>query len=95
MKAEGHLIFEQALDQGKKYRRWAVGAAALASITIVLALVVTVFFLLWRRDSAHDIAQARSEAERAREAAEVAVKQSQEAVQRAAGMANSHGDLSP
>ena len=87
MKAEGHLIFEQALDQGKKYRRWAVGAAALASITIVLALVVTVFFLLWRRDSAHDIAQARSEAERAREAAEVAVKQSQEAVQRAAGMA--------
>ena len=87
MGAEEHLIFEQALDQGKKYRRWAIGAAALASITIVLALVVTVFFLLWQRDADHDIAQARSEAERAREAAEVAVKQSREAVQKAAGMA--------
>ena len=81
-----HLILEQALDRGKEYRRWAIGAAALASITIVLALVVAIFFLLWRRDAARDIAQARSEAERARDAAEVAVKQSREAVQRAAGM---------
>ena len=87
MAAEGHLSLEQALDRGTKYRRWAIGAAALASLTIVLALAVAIFLLPWQRDAARDIAQARSEAEKARDEAEAAVKQSREAVQEAAGMA--------
>jgi hypothetical protein len=87
MAAEGHLIPEQALDQGTKYRRWAIGAAALASLTTVLALVVGIFFLTWQRDAAGEIAQARSEVEKARDEAETTVKQSRAAVQEAAGMA--------
>ena len=87
MAAEGDPILEQALDRGIIYRRWAIGAAALASVTIVLALAAAIFFLLWQWDAARDIAQARSEAEKARDEAEVAVKQSREAVQEAAGMA--------
>ena len=95
MAAEGDLILEQALDRGIKYRRWAIGAAALASITIVLALVVAIFFLLWQRDAARDIAQARSEAEKARDEAEVAVKQSREAVQEGSRYGRTRTAVSP
>jgi hypothetical protein len=87
MATEEHLILEEALDRGEKYRRWAIGAVALASMTIVLALVVTIFLLLGQRDADRDIAQARSEAEKARDEAEAAVKQSREADRKAAGMA--------
>ena len=86
MAAERHPTLEQALDQGMKYRRWAIGAAAVAFITIVLALAGAIFLLLWQRDAARDIAQARSEAEKARDEADGAVKQGREAVQEAAGM---------
>ena len=84
MAAEGHPILEQALHRGLIYRRWAIGVTA---VTIVLAVAAAIFFLLWQWDSARDIAQARSEAERARDKAEAAMKQSRAAVQGAAGMA--------
>jgi WD domain, G-beta repeat len=87
MAAEGHLIPEPALDRDIEYRRWAIGAATLASFTVVLALMGVIFFLFWQRDAVRDITQARSEAEKAADEAAAAVKQSREAVQEAAGMA--------
>ena len=87
MAAEGDPILEQALHRGILYRRWAIGATALASVTIVLALAAAIFFLLWQWDSAHDNAQARSESEKARDRAEAATKQSRVAIQEAADMA--------
>jgi hypothetical protein len=87
MADDERLILEEALDQGEKYRRWAIGAAALASMTIVLALVIAIFPLLGQRDVDRDIAQVRGEAKKARDEAEAAVKQSREAAQKAAAMA--------
>ena len=86
MAAEEHLILEQALHRGIIYRKWAIGATVLAA-AIVLALAAAIFFLLWQWDSSHNIAQARSGAEIARDEAEAAIKQSREAIQEAAGMA--------
>jgi hypothetical protein len=87
MSAKGHPILEQTPHRGIIYRRWAIGAVALASVTIGLALAAATFFLLGQWHSVRDIAQARSEAEKARGEAEAAIKQSREAIQEAASMA--------
>ena len=64
MAAEAHPILEQKQGHDLKYRRWAIGAAGLASIAIALALTLAIILLLWQRDAAREIAQARSEAEK-------------------------------
>ena len=70
MAAEGDPILEQALHRGIIYRRWAIGATTLASITIVLAPATSAFFCFGNGIPSQD------RSEKARNEAEAAMKQS-------------------